>query len=134
MGKSGNDYHRFGVLPGIAPNGFNETYLKDNVDVNGIWTATQSVTAPGFPIAIPVNLTYSIAEKGIQRSVGGKTFDNVIHVKLNISAGGISGGNGDFYYAAGVGLIESTVVVNANPAFGVQGYNQVTTLTSYTIK
>lgn len=134
MGKSGNDYYRFGILPGIAPNGFDETYLKDNVDVNGTWTITQNATAPGIPTPIPVKLTYTIAEKGVQKVVNGKTFTNVIHVKLNISALEIQGGNGDFYYSAGVGLIESILVINANPAFGIQAYNQTQTLTSYSIK
>nr|MBA4141266.1 hypothetical protein [Segetibacter sp.] len=70
MGKSGNDYYRFGILPGIAPNGFDETYLKDNLGVNGTWTVTQNVTVPGFPVAVQVNLAYTIAEKGVQRVVG----------------------------------------------------------------
>jgi len=134
MGKSGNDYYRFGVLPGIAPNGFDETYLKDNLDVNGTWTVTQNAMAPGIPTPVPVNLTYTITEKGIQKVVAGKTFTNVIHVKLNISALGIQGGNGDVYYSAGVGLIESTLVINANPAFGIEAYNQTQTLTNYSIK
>jgi hypothetical protein len=134
MGKSGNDYYRFGILPGIAPTGFDETYLKDNLDVNGTWVVTQNATAPGIPTPIPVNLTYTITEKGVQKVVSGTTYSNVIHVKLNISALGISGGNGDFYYSGGVGLIESTLVINANPAFGIQASNQTQTLTNYSIK
>jgi hypothetical protein len=134
MGKSGNDYYRFGILPGIAPNGFDETYLKDNLGVNGTWTVTQNVTVPGFPVAVQVNLAYTIAEKGVQRVVGGTAFNNVVHVKLNISALTQQGGSGDFYYSAGVGLIESTVVINANPAFGIPASNQAQTLTNYSIK
>ncbi len=134
MGKSGNDYYRFGVLPGIAPNGFDENYLKENVDVNGTWMVIQNATAPGISTPIPVNLTYTIAEKGVQRVVNGKTYTNVIHVKQNISALGIQGGNGDFYYSAGIGLIESTLVINANPTFGIQAFNQTQVLTNYSIK
>lgn len=134
MGKSGNDYYRFGVLPGIAPNGFDETYLKDNVDVNGTWSIIQNATPPGISTPVPVNLTYTIAEKGVQRTVAGKTYTNVIHVKLNIAALGIQGGNGDFYYSAGVGLIESTLVINANPTFGIVASNQTQMLTNYSIK
>lgn len=130
--KSGNDYYRFGNIPGITANGFEELYLKDNQDVNALWQTTQSVTVPGAPFPVDIALKYTIKEKGISRTVNNKTYNDVVHVRLdlsNIFLGSLGGG--DFYYANKVGMIENSIIINYQ---GQQVVNSTETLTAYTIK
>lgn len=130
--KSGSDYYRFGLIPGLGAQGFEELYLKDNQDVNAIWQATQNFTYPGIPFPLTASLKYTIKEKGVSRTVSGNTFSNVIHIRLDISVISIGPvGGGDFYYAAGVGLIESSLVITAQ---GQTLADQSELLTSYNIK
>ena len=132
LGKSGNDYYRFGTLSGIGINNLEELYLKDNSDVNTTWKIDQSFTYPGVPIPLTATLNYTIKAKGVSHTVNGKNFDNVVQVRLDLSISGFgSVGGGDFYYAAGVGMIESDIAVNA---VGVGSFNETTTLTAYQVK
>lgn len=130
--KSGSDYYRFGFLPGIPGDGFEELYLKENQELNGLWQATQTILVPGVPIPLVATLKYTIKEKGVTRTVAGKEFKNVIHVRMDVSVLTIgSVGGGDFYYAAGVGLIESAVTIVAQ---GQTIANTSEVLTAYSIK
>jgi hypothetical protein len=131
LGKNGNDYYRFGALAALNMSGVEELYLKDNQAVNATWATTQTFNAPGIPIPLTANLNYTVKSKDGSRTVGGKTFNNVIHVRLDISVVGLgSVGGGDFYYAAGVGMIENAIAVTA-PGLSL---TQTQTLTAYTIK
>lgn len=130
--KSGSDYYRFGVVPGLGAQGFEELYLKDNQNVNALWQTTQNFTFPGVPFPLVATLQYTIKEKGISRNVAGKDFPKVIHVRLDISVISVgSVGGGDFYYAEGVGLIESSLLITAQ---GQVLANSTELLTSYDIK
>ena len=130
--RSGSDYYRFGLVPGLGTQGFEELYLKDNQDVNAIWQATQNFNYPGVPFPLTASLKYTIKEKGISRNVAGKDFTNVIHVRLDISVSALGPvGGGDFYYAAGVGLIESSILITSQ---GQVLADATELLTSYTIK
>lgn len=130
--KSGSDYYRFGLVPGLGTQGFEELYLKDNQDVNAIWQITQNFTYPGIPIPLTAGLKYTVKEKGISRNVAGKDFSNVIHIRLDITVTSIGPvGGGDFYYAAGVGLIESSLLLTAQ---GQVLANSTELLTGYNIK
>lgn len=130
--KSGADYYRFGVVPGFGANGFEELYLKDGQALNAIWQATQTINVPGVPVPVTATLKYTLKEQGISRTVAGKAFANVQHVRLDVSVALVgSVGGGDFYYAKGVGLIESSLLLNAQ---GQQVANVSETLVAYTIK
>ena len=131
-GKSGNDYYRFGAFAVAGLNGVEELYLKDNQEVNGTWSASQNITVPNIPFPLTGILTYTIKSKGSTRTVAGKSFSNVIYVRLDISISGLGSiGGGDFYYAEGVGLIESTLNITAP---GQPAINQTQILTAYSIK
>ena len=92
--------------------------LKEDAAVGETWEHTTMTNG------IDTKLTFTIAEKNISKTVGGKTFDNVIHVNLKYSYSfdGEDFGLGedfdfgddldlnltaDYYYAKGVGLILS---------------------------
>jgi hypothetical protein len=132
LAVSGSDYYRFGDFPAISASGIEELYLKDNLAVSGVWTATQNITTP---IAATITLGYSIKEKGTTRTVAGKLFSNVTKVRLDLSVPFLGNlGGGDFYYAEGVGMIENNIAINAVAPLGIPAFNQTQILTSYTIK
>jgi hypothetical protein len=130
VAKDSGDYYRYGAIAAIGANGIEELYLKDNLDVNGTWSSSQAVNVPGYP-PLTAKLTYTIKAKGTTRVVSGKTYNNVIQVRLDISILSVSLGGGDFYYADGIGLIENNVAI-AVP--GQPNISQVQLLTAYEIK
>jgi hypothetical protein len=138
--KVNNDYYRYGIFAAVGNTGIEELYLKDNVDANGTWTENRTipVTIPGTPpvtLTVPVVLKYVIKSKGGARTVSGKNFNNVIEVRLDISATGFGAlADGTFYYADGVGLVEQTINVYANALAGIPASTNTQILTSYTIK
>jgi hypothetical protein len=125
----GHDYYRLASFPSLDIQSFEELYLKDDKNVNDTWAATASITLSGFNLT--ANLGYTIKGKGESRTVSGKAFDNVTHVRLDISLGTGSVGGGDFYYQAGVGLIEANISVT--PPIG-SAYTSSQVLTAYEIK
>jgi len=130
LGKEGDNYYRFGSAAQLNITAAEELYLKANESISGTWTATQNFTFSGLPVT--ANLTYSIKEKGISRTVGGKAFSKVTYVRLDISISLLGNiGGGDFYYAEGVGLIENAILVSVP---GQAAINQKQELTAYTIK
>ncbi len=126
--KEDSNYYRFASFAGIGS--IEELYLKDNRPVSSTWTNNASFNYPGSPIPLTANLTYTIKEKGITHDVNGKTYKDVIHVNVDISVFTASIGNGDFYYAQGIGLIDNQV--NLTPP-GSQ-FTSKQQLVSYEIK
>lgn len=131
MAKVNNDYYRFASFPGIGVNNFEELYLKDNKAVNDTWTGTATFTYLGA--SVTANLTYTIKEMGVTRTVGGTAFNKVMHVRLDIAIFGANAGGGDFYYQDGVGLIEDAISVTS-PIPGGPSYSSKQEITAYEIK
>jgi len=136
---SGNDYYTFRTL-GLALGGAQvETiYLKDNSSVGTVWTQTINLTVPGIPFPVPVTLTYTLAEKGVSRTVNGIAYSNVIHVSLALSSTLVPAASLttdiQSYYAPKYGLIENTNKVNLNYMGFVQNTDTKTILLSADIK
>ncbi len=130
--KAGGEYFRFGTFADVGINAVEELYLKDNQPVNATWLISQAFSAPGIPIPLTANLNYTIKEKGINKTVGSKSFTNVIHIRLDLSIAGFGSiGGGDFYYANGVGLIENIINVTVP---GQAAFSQTQQITDYSIK
>lgn len=130
--KAGNEYFRFGKFAEIGIDAIEELYLKDNQPVNATWLISQVFNAPGIPIPLTSNLNYTIKEKGINKTVGSKSFSNVIHVRLDLSISGFGSiGGGDFYYANGIGLIENAINVSVP---GQAAFSQTQQIIDYSIK
>jgi hypothetical protein len=90
------------------------------------------VTVPNVPFPLTANLGYTLKSKGETRTVGGKQYNKVIYVRLDITIVGIGSiGGGDFYYAEGIGLIEGRILITAP---GQQPITESQVLVSYTIK
>ncbi|MCY7291444.1 MAG: hypothetical protein LH615_04605 [Ferruginibacter sp.] len=81
------------------------TVLKENAPINTSWVDT--LTASGQTALY----TYTIVSKGIPRTVAGINYTDVIHVHeqttVNVAGTIIPAGQSDYYYAKGIGLIES---------------------------
>lgn len=126
--KSGSEYYRLAIFPGIVPNGVDELYLKADQNVNATWQFNIPISISG----IPVNVTskYTITEKGISKSVQGKNYTDVIRVKQEFLSPFGNSGNGEHFYAKGVGLISSSLTIT------IPGQNSTTNaeLVSYEIK
>ncbi len=133
LNVSGNDYYQFDSLPSaLGTTTFERLYLKDNANVGTNWTQDLSVTVQGVPV--PVQLSYSIVEKGISRTINGKDYSDVIHVSTTISSSFIPAANLttsiDSYYAKKYGLIESSTIISLNYLGFVQNVNVETKIVS----
>ncbi|MFD3001873.1 hypothetical protein ACFS7Z_15980 [Pontibacter toksunensis] len=113
-------YTGVGMQPGMG--NVEITILKEETPVGKPWEQTNTING------IVTKMTFTIEEKGISKTVEGKTYKNVIHVKmkstytfmdLEVDAGVVS----NYYFSKGVGLILSD--------FGAEG--QVPLLT-YDVK
>lgn len=114
---SGNDYYTYQSLPAsLGTTSVENLYLKDNAAVNTTWNQTFNVTVSGFPIT--VNIINKIMEKGITKTVNSIAYNDVIHVKTDITAssvlGPVTGLTTDihYYYAPSVGLIQNNTVLD----------------------
>ncbi|MFN8251691.1 MAG: hypothetical protein U0V75_07380 [Ferruginibacter sp.] len=110
---SGSDYYTFRNLTPLGTSSTVEhIYLKDNMSVGQSWSQTITI-APfsGVPTTVPLTITNTITEKGISRTVNGKTYNNVIHITTLLSSSSLPAGSltTDIhtYYAPKYGMIES---------------------------
>ena len=105
-------------------------YLNDTTSIGHSWTT--SITDDGTLNGVPAQLTGTMMEKGISKTLYNKTFTNVIHTQLNLQydmglgAGFESYALYDFYIAKGIGIIE----IDSN----VIGLTSTLVLYDYSIK
>ena len=83
--------------------------LQENLAVNGTWNDTL-VNGLGQPVIYK----YTVKQKGISRTVSGKTFNDVIYVQVETGVevagfGFFVTNMSDYYYAKMVGLIEALI-------------------------
>ena len=81
------------------------TTLKENAAVGTLWSDT--ITLNGQDAVY----TYTIVSKGMPKTVAGITYADVIHVHeqttIDLSGTVIPAGKSEYYFARGIGLIES---------------------------
>lgn len=102
-------------LPGSVtiPTHIQTTILKTGVAAGATWSDTVFQFSPIPFLTITAKLDYKLEEKGVQRTVLGKTYSNVIHVSSKLAVVIPLGPALPFdvsvntYYADGVGVIES---------------------------
>jgi hypothetical protein len=131
LAKIDSNYYRYASISDTGR--FEELYLKDKRPVNSGWANAASLTIPGSPTPLTADLTYLIKEKGMSLHANGKTFNNVIHVAVQISVPALTPtfGQGDFYYAKGIGLIQCSIRLTVP---GEYLYYRSQVLVSYEIK
>jgi hypothetical protein len=120
--KTGDSYYIRAAVQSFPIEGYEvaTTYLtikmlKDSAQIGETWTNNVNYTITYVPItdglpeipAINIDAVYDLEMMGrdLTRTVGDVTFENVLHVELNLSSGQVSSAV-DYYYAKDVGLIE----------------------------
>lgn len=131
---SGNDYYTFRNLVTLGSSSVESIYLKDNAAVGTSWSQIVNI-APfsGVPTTIPLTVGYSIAEKGISRTVSGKSYNNVIRITTTLTSASLPSGSLttdiQSYYAPKYGLIESKYKISTT-LLTASNVDQTTTLKS----
>ena len=106
-----NVYTTIGLVSGMS--NLEVDILKDDLTLGSTWQQTGEVNG------IDVKLKFTIIEKDITKIVDGKTFNDVIAVKMagTYTYSGIETGinfTTDYYFAKGVGLILIDLGANGN--------------------
>ena len=99
------------------PSKIETTILKSTAAAGTTWSDTVFKFSPLPIFTIVAKLDYKIEEKNIQRTVLGKSYNNVIHVssKLNIVVPLVSvpvDFSVDYYFANDIGIIETKTISN----------------------
>ncbi len=118
---TGTDYYTYQSLPAaLGGTKVENLYLKAGATVNSSWSQTYNISYNSLPLA--VTALNKIEEKGISRTVNGKTYNNVIHVSTTLSVAGVPPASLvtdiHYYYAPNYGLIESSSKISLN-YFGI---------------
>lgn len=107
------------VSGATVPSRIQATILKTGVAAGATWSDTVMQFTVLPPLKATVKIDYTLSEKGVQRTVLGKTYSNVIHVasKLNIVIPLLPvtlpfDVSVDTWYADGVGIVETRTVNN----------------------
>ncbi|HWZ03412.1 MAG TPA: hypothetical protein VNX40_07335 [Mucilaginibacter sp.] len=91
-------------------------FLNDNTAAGYSWIS--SPTENGLVNGVPARAVNTIKEVNISKTVGGKTFNNVIHTEVdlqyNYGAGYESSAVYEFYFAKEVGMIENLTVISGS--------------------
>ena len=134
----GHDYYQYDSIPITGGINIERLYLKDGASVGDTWKQDFSLTVPGYQLTIPLTVQNKTVEKGISRTVNGKSFSNVFHISTSLSSSQIPPSALtsaiDSYYAPGYGLIENTTVVQLNYLGFVENVNLKTELMSSDLK
>ena len=138
LGVSGHDYYQYDSIPVSGGINIERLYLKDNASTGTAWDQNFSLIIPGFPLSVPLTVSNKIVEKGIDKTVNGTTYSNVIHVSTTLSSSLIPSSalssSIDSYYAPKYGLIENTSVLQLNYSGLVENVNLETQLMSSNLK
>ncbi|MDR3695692.1 hypothetical protein [Mucilaginibacter sp.] len=91
-------------------------FLNDTTAAGHSWISLPTVN--GLLNSVPVRTVNTIKEVNISRTIGGKTFTNVIHAEVDLQydyGGGYeSSAVYEFYFARGIGMIENTTNISGN--------------------
>jgi hypothetical protein len=138
LGVDGHDYYQYDSIPVSGGINIDRLFLKDNASAGTTWNQDFSLSIPGIPLPVPLTVSNKIAEKGIDRTVNGTAYSNVIHVSTSLSSALIPSNSFtssiDSYYAPKYGLIENTSVIHLDYMGLAEDVNVKTELTSATLK
>ena len=138
LGVDGHDYYQYDSIPVSGGINIDRLFLKDNASAGTTWNQDFSLSIPGVPLPVPLTVSNKIAEKGIDRTVNGTAYSNVIHVSTSLSSGLIPSSSFtssiDSYYAPKYGLIENTSVIHLDYMGLTEDINVKTQLKSATLK
>ncbi len=134
---TGTDYYTFQSLPGaVGDTKVEYLYLKSTAAVNTTWSQIYNIVYNSVPLK--VTAVNKIEGKGIDRTVNGKIYSNVIHVSTKLSVEGIPPASLvtsiHYYYAPNVGMIENTSKINLDYVGIMNNSDFTTTLKTATLQ
>jgi hypothetical protein len=143
--KSAGDYFRYNSIKELNNQLVEVLYLKDNLAKGQQWSELKTVTinvgAPLGTVPVTVQFTFTVADKGIDYTVDGVTFKNVIKITavpaFSVLVGGVpnsipSTSDLQYFYAKNIGLIYSKTILTI-PAASINASSE-TKLGAYIIK
>ncbi len=139
--KSNTDYFRYAKPAEFNNQPVELLYLKDDLAKGQTWveTKTISVNVTGFGLVpVTTQFTFTVADKGIDHTVNGVVFKDVIKITAvpSFTALGstipVTANDLQYFYAKNVGLINSKTILTI-PLASVN-INTETKLGAYTIK
>lgn len=143
--KTGSDYYRFAKLAEFNNQTVDLLYLKDNLAKGQTWIETENINVvlppPVGTVPVTAKLTFTVAEKGIDYTVAGTTYKEVIKITavpeftaLVLGTPTLISSTSDlqYYYAKKTGLIYNKSVITI-PSASINNSSE-TTLTSAIIK
>jgi hypothetical protein len=136
--KTGNDYYRYSFFEALNQ-ALDLLYLRENYSVGEKWTQNKNATING--VNGTAILECVVAAKGVTHTVSGKTYADVMDIKINptFSVNGILLTNNKadihYYFANNVGFIHSTTDLSvAIPFSSPYNYTGEVKLTASDIK
>jgi hypothetical protein len=131
--KVGNDYSRISSLASLT-NQVELLYLKENLIEGATWSEVKNVLITGAPVAIDVNMVYSVVKGKFDTSFGGSDFKDCIRIKVTptVAFPTIDSNNITYLFAKNVGMIGNKVRLKV-ASLGVN-VNTETKLGAYIIK
>ena len=145
LNRTGSDYYRFANLAELNNQAVELLYLKDNLNRGQSWVETKNINIvlppPVGTVPLTAKFTFTVAEKGIDHTVNGTLYRNVIRINavpefsaLVLGAPSAIPSTSDlrYFYAPGIGLINS--VNNISIPLASINNSSETRLTSATIR
>jgi hypothetical protein len=143
--KTGSDYYRFAKLAEFNNQSVELLYLKDNLSKGQTWVETIPINVvlppPVGTVPVTAKFTFTVAEKGIDYTVAGKIYKDVIKITavpeftalvLGSPTAIPSTSDLQYFYARAIGLIYSKTVITI-PSASINNSSE-TSLTSAVIK
>jgi hypothetical protein len=108
---TGTDYYTYrSISAALSTPPIEVIYLKDAA-ANTSWSQTVNVPVTGLPTPVPVIFTNNITAKGLNKTVNGKAYTDVVQVTTTVAVTGLPPGSVttdiQSYYAPKYGLIEN---------------------------
>lgn len=136
LNQTNRDYYEYADFADLGQS-FERLYLKANAVVNETWSQDVNVPIPNLPISIKLKLNNQVLDIG-NRTVSGKAYDDVVHVKTAVTSTDIPASNltTDIhsYFAPQYGMIENTTVISLDYMGMKIDVDLKTTLKSATLK
>ncbi|QNA44648.1 hypothetical protein [Lacibacter sediminis] len=113
--KVGNDYSRISSLASLT-NAVELLYLKENLNAGASWSEVKSVLITGAPVAIDVNMIYTVERGKFDTTINGTDFKDCIRIRVTptVTFPTIDENNITYLFAKNVGMIGNKVRLRVN--------------------
>lgn len=114
FGKNSGFYYTLIDLDGTETNYVSYAFYKDSAALGDSWANTANITAPVVG-SVNVRTESEVVETGLTMSWGGKTFENVVHVRTKLLGKVVTWvdvGKVDVWFVRHIGVIREQADIN----------------------